>query len=372
MKLTIDKETLLPVLEKAQGVIESKTTTPVLSNLLITASEKGLRITGTDLDTEMSGYIDNTGIESYGSLTVPGKKFFDICKSLPENSLLTMREDAGSLFINSDRSTFKLSTLPADDFPVLDSLSFDSHITVPENTFLTILSQTSYAMAQHDVRYYLNGMLLSFENSRLTSVATDGHRLACCSMPLDTGSTSPTSNTFKIIIPRKGVHELTRLLSSDSQTLIDLHLSDNHIRLKNDNIRFTSKLIDGKYPDYEAAIPGNTTISLEIDRLQLKETLTRVAILSNDKFRGVLLKLDNGLLTIRSNNPERETAEESIDVNYSGDDFEVGFNVNYLLDAINNLSGDSITLGLNSVESSSLITSPDNPASLAVVMPVRL
>ncbi len=369
MKLTINRETLVPIIERTQGVIENKSTTPVLSNFLLSASEKGLRITGTDLDTEMSGYIDNTGIEEYGSITIPAKKFADICKSLPADSLLNIYLDAGSLVVKSARSVFKLTTLPADDFPVLDSINFETRISIPGNTFLDVINQTSYAMAQHDVRYYLNGMFLSIEDGVLTTVATDGHRLACCSMPI---GNNKVSEDIKIIIPRKGVHELSRLLSTDSKIPIELQLSDNHIRLHNDNIRFTSKLIDGKYPDYKAAIPANTLHTLDLDRMQIKETLSRVAILSNDKFRGVLLKLTDGTLTIRSNNPERETAEETLDVNYTGDDFEVGFNVNYLLDAINNLSGDSITILLNGVESSTLIKSPDNPASLSVVMPVRL
>lgn len=369
MKLTINRESLLPVLEKTQGVLENKSTSPVLSNLLISASEKGLRLTGTDLDTEISGYIDNTGIERYGSVTAPAKKLLDICKSLPQDSLLELELTGNTLTLVSMRSIFKLSTLPPDDFPVLDSISFDHSIRLKEALFSNVISQTGYAMAQHDVRYYLNGMLLTQQDGRITTVATDGHRLACCSVAITDIS---TDSNLSIIIPRKGVHELARLLSEKSEQEIELQISDNHIRLQKENVRFTSKLIDGKYPDYEAAIPANTKHTIELDRAQIKESLSRVAILSNDKFRGVLLKLSEGTLTIRSNNPERETAEETIDLNYSGDDFEVGFNVSYLLDAINNLSGDSITFALNNVESSSLITSPDNPESISVVMPVRL
>ena len=367
MKLTINRESLLPILERATGVVEQKSTTPVLSNVLLSASDKGLRITGTDLDTEISGTIDNTGIESSGSTTVSAKKLIDICKSLATDSIIEIELNNGTLSLSSGRSVFNLATLPADDFPVLDDISFATTMPFIENEFLNLINQTSYAMAQHDVRYYLNGMFMQTSNDKLTTVATDGHRLACCSLAMNN-----QDDDISIIIPRKGINELSRLLHSDTSTSIELQLSDNHIRLQKDNIRFTSKLIDGKYPDYQAAIPQSTLHTIELDRMQIKETLSRVAILSNEKFRGVLLKLSSGLLTIKSDNPDRETAEDSIDINYSGEDFEVGFNVNYLLDAINNLSGETISFSLNSVESSTLIQSLDNPNSISVVMPVRL
>ncbi len=370
MKLTITRESLLPILERATGVVEQKTTTAVLSNVLLSTSHKGLRITGTDLDTEISGYLDNTGIEDYGSTTVSARKLMDICKSLPQDSIIKIALDnKNNLNVKSSRSAFHLATLPADDFPVLDNISFSTQITLKEEQFLNLINQTSYAMAQHDVRYYLNGMFLQTSSNEITTVATDGHRLACCSIKMQLAK---GSDELSVIIPRKGINELSRLLNAGSSIDIELQLSDNHIRLQKDNIRFTSKLIDGKYPDYQAAIPQNTLHTIELDRLQIKDTLSRVAILSNEKFRGVLLKLTNGLLTIRSDNPDRETAEDSIDINYTGDDFEVGFNVNYLLDAINNLSGETVSFSLNTVESSTLIQSSGNPNSISVVMPVRL
>lgn len=369
MKLTINRESLLPIIERANSVVEAKSTTPVLSNILLSVSEQGLRITGTDLDTEISGAIDNTGIEQNGTTTVSAKKMLDICKALPADSIIQMKLEDNILALTSSRSSFKLATLPADDFSILDSLVFDTSLTLIENEFLNLLNQTSYSMAQHDVRYYLNGMLLTTTSDKITTVATDGHRLACCSLALDS---SQTKNEISIIIPRKGINELSRLLQSDAKTSITLELSQNHIRLQKDNIRFTSKLIDGKYPDYQATIPKTTLYEIEMDRQQIKDCLVRVAILSNDKFRGVSLKLTDGLLTIRSDNPDRETAQESIDINYTGDDLEVGFNVNYLLDAINNIQGDTISFALNTVESSTLIHSTDNPNCMCVVMPVRL
>lgn len=370
MKLTINRESLLPILEKANGVVEGKSTTPVLSNVLLSASKKGLQVTGTDLDTEMSGYINNTGIERPGSTTVSSKKLLDICKALPAESIINIELDNNILILKSSRSSFKLATLPADDFSLLDSLTFDSQISLIENDFLSMLNQTSYAMAQHDVRYYLNGMLITTSDNTITTVATDGHRLACFTLKLS-DDILPENET-SIIIPRKGVHELTRLLNANVKTKVELQLSANHIRLQKDNLQFTSKLIDGKYPDYKATIPQSTIYEIHLDRHQIKGCLVRVAILSNDKFRGVSLKLTTGLITIRSDNPDRETAEESLDINYNGDDLEVGFNVNYLLDAINNLSGDTIIFSLNTVESSTLIHSSDNPNCLCVVMPVRL
>lgn len=369
MKLTINRESLLPIIERTNSVVEAKSTTPVLSNILLSVSEQGLRITGTDLDTEISGTIDNTGIEENGTTTVSAKKMLDICKALPVDSIIQMQLEGGILTLTSSRSSFKLATLPADDFSILDSLEFDTSLTLIESEFLNLLNQTSYSMAQHDVRYYLNGMLLTTTPDKITTVATDGHRLACCSLALQN---SDRNNDISIIIPRKGISELSRLLQIDSKTPITLQLSQNHIRLQKDNIRFTSKLIDGKYPDYQATIPQSTLYEIEMDRQQIKDCLVRVAILSNDKFRGVSLKLTSGLLTIRSDNPDRETAQESIDINYTGEDLEVGFNVNYLLDAINNIQGDTISFALNTVESSTLIHSTENPNCMCVVMPVRL
>ena len=369
MKLTVNRETILELLEKVVGAVEPKSTTPVLSNVLLSVSDKGMIITGTDLDTEMTGYMDNTGVEESGETTVSAKKLLDICKALPSDSLLKFTSRDNHLIIDSARSHFELATLPAEDFPVLDSLIFDSSIKLPENVLLSHIQNTAFAMASQDVRYYLNGMLFSVEGTKIQVAATDGHRLACSTTYNADESEAPS---IGIIIPRKSVHELSRLLSSDCKTSVEVQLSQNHIRIQKDNYRFTSKLIDGKYPDYQAAIPNSAVNTLELDRLQFKDALNRVAILSNSKFRGVLLKLKSGTLLLESSNPDRETAEESIDIAYEGELFEVGFNVNYLLDAINHVEGDVVLVELNDVNSSTVIRSPASADVINVVMPVKL
>ena len=228
--------------------------------------------------------------------------------------------------------------------------------------------QLKYWVLDQDVRYYLNGLLLDLSNNNITAVSTDGHRLAVSEYSLSIES----DLSLKIIVPRKGILELSRLLDSTSDLEVTLQISDNHIRVQKDGIRFTSKLIDGKYPDYQAAIPSNCKYLLELDREQFRDTLARVAILSNEKFRGIRIGLKNNLMTLHSNNPENESAEEEIDINYSGEDFEIGFNVSYLLEAVNHLETDIIVLELSSPDSSALLHSLDDQETRYVVMPIRL
>jgi DNA polymerase-3 subunit beta len=369
MKVSINRETLLHILEKTVGAIEKKTTSPILSNVLLHCSEKGLRVNATDLDVEMVGYLGNTGVEEPGSVTVSARKILDICKSLPPESILSIKTRDSKLIIESTRSHFELATLPPDDFPVLDNIAFDHSFSVSEKILFDVINKTAYAMAIQDVRYYLNGMLIDLSASKICCVATDGHRLAYSETnTFDTG----IKDDISFIIPRKGIQEFLRMLSSDSDVSLDLEFSSNHIRLTKDNLRFTSKLIDGKYPDYRSAMPMNSKYSIELDRVKFKNTLSRVAILSNEKFRGVLLRLSDGTLELRSNNPEQEMAKESLDINFSGDPLEVGFNASYLLDAVNHLQDDSFIIEINAPESSTLIRPVDNKNTRYVVMPVRL
>lgn len=370
MKLTVNRETLLDILEKVVGAVETKSTTPILSNVLLSVSDNGMVVTGTDLDTEMTAYMHNTGIEEYGKTTVSAKKLLDICKALPADSLIklfTLNEQ--QLMVESTRSRFELATLPADDFPVLDTLVFDATVQLAEDQFLSHLQKTAFAMASQDVRYYLNGMLFRLKAGKVEVVATDGHRLAYSS---NAYTEQNTASDINIIIPRKSVQELSRLLATDCQVPLDIQLSTNHIRIQKDNFRFTSKLIDGKYPDFQAAIPHTSLNVLELDRLQFKDALSRVAILSNSKFRGVLLRLTQGLLTLQSSNPDREMAQETLDIAYDGEPFEVGFNINYLLDALNHIDSETVVLELNDVHSSTVIKSPENVNVINVVMPVKL
>ena len=370
MKLTISKEILVEQLNHVVGAIDKKHTSKILENIFIRATENKLQLVGTDLEIEISAEIEMTA-DTLGQITASAQKFFDICKALPKDSLILLEtDDKQRLQIKGRRSRFELATLPADEYPLLDDIPIKQEITIPEKILKNLLDKVSFSMANQDVRYYLNGMLLDFSKNNILAVTTDGHRLAI------TKNTELTNSIIeleqKIIVPRKGILELTRLLDSSSELPITLQLSDNHIRVNKDQIRFTSKLIDGKYPDYQAAIPTNCELSIELDREQFRDTLARVSILSNETFKGIKIKLYDGTMFIQSNNPDNESAEEEMDVSYSGDVFEIGFNVTYLLEAINHLEGDSIIFELFAPDTSAVLYSSADIDTQYIVMPVRL
>ena len=370
MKLTLSKETLLEQLTHVVGAVEKKHTSKILENILILATENTLQLVGTDLEIEMSSTLDIQA-ESAGQITAPARKLFDICKALPADCFILLEtDDNNRLHIKGVRSRFELATLPADEYPLLDDIPIKQEIIIPEKSLKQLMEKISFSMANQDVRYYLNGLLLQFSGNKISAVSTDGHRLAISEYISPDDSKSDTD--LKIIVPRKGILELSRLLDITSELPVTLQISDNHIRVNKDNIRFTSKLIDGNYPDYNAAIPAKSTYSIELDREQFRDTLARVAILSNEKFKGIRLGFKEGVMTLHSNNPDNESAEEEIDINYSGDFFEIGFNVTYLLEAVNHLEGDSIKLDLSSPDTSALLHSADDKNTRYVVMPIRL
>lgn len=369
MKLTQTREALLESLQATLGAIEKRHTLPILENVLLSTDGTQSYWRGTDMELEIATskpVID----ASEGSITLPARKLADICKALPADSLIAIDlQENGRALVSSGRSRFELATLPASEFPDLDDIGETHSLTLPENELKSLLDSTAFAMANQDVRYYLNGLLLELSPEHIRTVSTDGHRLSLYTLThLETGVTETT----QVIIPRKGVLELSRLLRSDSKVDLAIQISQNHLRVQVDNLRFTTKLVDGRYPDYQAAVPAKGQISVDIDRKAFKDMLTRVAILSNEKFRGVRLHLHDNVLKVQSNNPEQETAEDALDVVYQGDDFSIGFNVTYLLDAINHLEHDSLTLQLNSPESSALVTDPQNEAVRNVIMPIRL
>jgi len=368
MKLTISREILLDQLNHVVGAVEKKHTSKILENILIQVSENKLTLVGTDLEIEVSASID-VQAERGGQITAPAKKLYDICKALPPECFVLLELDENRLHIKGLRSRFELATLAADEYPLLDDIPIKHEIEINEKDFKQLMEKVSFSMANQDVRYYLNGLLLELSNNKIAAVSTDGHRLAISEHNFEGGE---KDQNIKIIVPRKGILELTRLLDSTSDLPLILQISDNHIRINKDNIRFTSKLIDGKYPDFQAAIPVNCKHLLELDREQFRDTLSRVAILSNEKFRGIRLRLNKGVMTLHSNNPENESAEEEIDINYSGESFEIGFNVTYLLEAVNHLEGDIVILELSSPDSSALLHSPEDVETRYVVMPIRL
>ena len=366
MKLTASREDILTPLQSVIGVVERRQTMPVLANVLLSARDEKLSITGTDLEVELVA-TSAVSVQAAGDITVPGRKLLDIFKALPEKTSVTLTTEGDRVSLKGGRSRFTLSTLPAAEFPVVDEINAQQTLTVGQGEFRRLIDKTHFSMAQQDVRYYLNGLLLETEGKSLRAVATDGHRLALCETELETRA----KTSQQVIVPRKGVLELQRILGADGN--LELAVGTNHVRAQVGNIRFTSKLIDGRFPEYGRVIPANPSKSVEADRDVLRSALQRTAILSNEKYRGIRLVLKKDLLTLQAHNPEQEEAEDQIEVVFAGgDELEVGFNVNYLLDALAAIDSEKVEIGLTDANSSCLIRSPGNTAARYVVMPMRL
>ena len=365
MKLTAAREDLLAPLQSVIGVVERRQTMPVLANVLLSARDNKLNITGTDLEVELVATSSVT-LQQGGDITVPGRKLLDIFKALPEKTSVTLSTEGERMTVKGGRSRFTLSTLPSAEFPLVEEINAQQTLTVSQGEFRRLIDKTHFSMAQQDVRYYLNGLLLETEGSSLRAVATDGHRLALCEMALE----GKAKTNQQVIIPRKGVLELQRILGTDGT--LELAIGTNHIRCQIGAIRFTSKLIDGRFPEYGRVIPANPARHVEADRELLRQALQRTAILSNEKYRGIRLTARPDLLVIQAHNPEQEEAEDQVEVSYQGDEVEIGFNVNYLLDALSAIEGDKVQIGLTDSNSSCLIHAPDTTHTRYVVMPMRL
>jgi DNA polymerase-3 subunit beta len=367
MKFAVSREALLKPLQLVAGVVERRQTLPVLSNVLIQLKGNHLTLTGTDLEVEILGRLEleESGVD--GEITVPARKLVDICRSLPDGSKIEFFLEEGRMLVKCGRSRFTLSTLPASDFPNVEDSPGNLQFSCAQQEVKRLIERTAFAMAQQDVRYYLNGMLWEVRQDHLRVVATDGHRMAMCTRAVAVN----TPEVVQAILPRKGVLELSRLLD-DSTSQVEITLSANHIRVTSSEYTFTSKLVDGKFPDYERVLPRGGNKVVVGSRLELKQAFARTSILSNEKYRGVRLLLSNGLMTIVANNPEQEEAEEQVAVDYSGDSLELGFNVSYLMDVANVISHDQIKMTLSDANSSALLEEPESGDSLYVVMPMRL
>ncbi len=365
MKFSAAREVLLKPLQAVIGVVERRQTMPILSNVLIIARDGQLSVTATDLEVELVAQAE-IDVENGGEITVSGRKLLDICKALPEGSDIHISLSGEKLSIRAGRSKFNLATLPAAEFPVVEDIKAGQTISVSQEALGHLIEKTHFSMAQQDVRYYLNGMLLETSGRHLRAVATDGHRLALCQVELDGADLEEQ----QVIVPRKGVLELQRLMSGEGD--LNIELGSNHIRIQLEGIRFTSKLIDGKFPEYDRVIPKASTNELKANRSDFRDALQRTAILSNEKYRGIRLVIRDSGVILQAHNPEQEEAEEELEVDYSGEDIEIGFNVNYLLDALGAVEGDVVTLSVQDSNSSCLIRQPGNEDSTFVVMPMRL
>ncbi|MGO9805084.1 MAG: DNA polymerase III subunit beta [Steroidobacteraceae bacterium] len=365
MKLTATREDILTPLQSVIGVVERRQTMPVLANVLLAARDNRLSVTGTDLEVELVA-TSQVNVQQAGDITVPGRKLLDIFRSLPEKTSVQLSTEGERVSLRGGRSRFTLSSLPAAEFPLVEEINAQQTLSVSQGEFRRLIDKTHFSMAQQDVRYYLNGMLLETDGKTLRAVATDGHRLALCEIELS----AKAKSSQQVIVPRKGVLELQRILGTEGN--LELAVGTNHVRAQIGDIRFTSKLIDGRFPEYGRVIPANPGRMVEAERESLKLALQRTAILSNEKYRGIRLTARPGLLMIQAHNPEQEEAEDQVEVNYQGEEVEIGFNVNYLLDALGAIDGDKVEIGLTDSNNSCLIHAPGITHTKYVVMPMRL
>ncbi len=366
MKFTISREVFLQPLSQVVGVVERRQTLPVLANFLLTAREDRLTVTGTDMEVELISSVV-AGITQDGEITVPARKLVDIVKALPDGSNITFIVSDDKATLTAGRSRFTLSTLPASEFPATDQVETLEHITVGQAALKKMIDKTSFAMANQDVRYYLNGLLFDFSGQQLRAIATDGHRLAIC----DLESTIDIETDRQLIVPRKGVMELSRMLSTDDDD-VTLAIGRNHIRLVKGDTTFTSKLIDGRFPDYKAVVPVGADKQMLVDKATFIQALQRAAILSNEKYKGVKLEAAGSTIKIIAHNPLHEEAVEEIEAEFNFDRLAVGFNVTYLLDALMAIDTEQVSLELKDANSSCLVSAPDSDVNRHVVMPLKL
>jgi DNA polymerase III subunit beta len=366
MKFSIQREVFLQPLSQVVGVVERRQTLPVLANFLLVAKDGRLSVTGTDMEVELISSVD-ADIGQDGEITVPARKLLDIVRALPDGSKITFSVSDEKATMSAGRSRFILATLPASEFPATDQVETLEDVSLGEGALKTLLDKTAFAMANQDVRYYLNGLLLDFRGGKLRTVATDGHRLAVC----DHAEDVQVSQDRQLIIPRKGVLELSRMLAEEEGT-VTLALGRNHVRLVKGGTVFTSKLIDGRFPDYEAVIPAGADKQILVDRDSFTHALQRAAILSNEKYRGVRLEAAGKALKIIAHNPQHEEAVEEIEAELNFDQLAVGFNVTYLLDALMAIETEGVSLEIRDANSSCLISAPDSDLNRHVVMPLKL
>jgi DNA polymerase-3 subunit beta len=369
--LKATQEKLLAVLQSVAGIVERRHTLPILANVLIRKTGSSLQLTTSDLEIQIRTAADLGGDEGSFTTTVGARKLIDILRTMPAEQTVSLESSQSKLILKGGKSKFTLQTLPAEDFPLVqEAAAFGPVFSVPQKTLKNLLSQVSFAMAVHDIRYYLNGILFVAEGKQLSLVATDGHRLAFASSQLDVEVPKQ-----EVILPRKTVIELQRLLSDvggDNQPHIEMQFANNQAKFSFGGMEFVTKLVEGKFPDYNRVIPRNHRNGVTLGRAPLLASLQRTAILTSDKFKGVRLNIDPGTLRVASNNAEQEEAVDELDIDYGGDSIEIGFNVTYLIDVLSNMGQEMVKLELQDANSSALITIPDDTAFKYVVMPMRI
>ncbi len=365
--LKASQENIVAALQSVVGIVERRHTLPILANVMIQKTPQSVQLTSSDLEIQIRTEADLGGDSANFTTTVGARKLMDILRSMPSDQTVSLESQQSKLILKSGKSRFTLQTLPAEDFPLVqESPSFGPMFSIPQKTLKELLHQVSFAMAVHDIRYYLNGILFVAEGKQLSLVATDGHRLAYTSATLELEVPKQ-----EVILPRKTVLELLRLLS-DKEGMIDMQFANNQAKFKFEGKEFVTKLVEGKFPDYNRVIPKNHKNAVTLGRVTLLNTLQRTAILTSDKFKGVRINLDTGMLRVAASNAEQEEAVDEIEVDYNGDSIEIGFNVTYLIDVLTNMSQDMVRMDLADSNSSVLVTMAENPNFKYVVMPMRI
>ena len=365
LKATQDK--VLAVLQSVSGIVERRHTLPILANVLIRKQGNALQLTTSDLEIQIRTTADLGGDAGDFATTVGARKLIDILKTMPQEQTVTLESNQSKLIVKGGKSRFTMQTLPAEDFPLVqESAAFGPAFSVPQKVLKALMHQISFAMAVQDIRYYLNGILFVAEGNTLSLVATDGHRLAFTSATLEVEVPKQ-----EVILPRKTVLELQRLLS-DAEGAIEMQFANNQAKFSFGGMEFVSKLVEGKFPDYNRVIPRNHPNHITLGRAPLLASLQRTAIMTSEKFKGVRLNIEPGSLRVSSNNAEQEEAVDELDIDYGGESIEIGFNVTYLLDALSNMNQDMVAISLADGNSSVLITIPSNESFKYVVMPMRI
>lgn len=374
MKFSLNRDDLIQPLHSVIGVVEKRQTLPILSYLLVNINGDKITLTATDLEVEITTTFTVDGISLQGDFTVPAKKIFDICKNLNSGELINFNIQENKVIIKTETSRFLLSNLPANNFPNLDPVQITTEFSIPQSDFKSLIEMTQIAIATQDVRQYLNGLLFEVFNDELRAVSTDGHRLAYSVVTSISNPINISKDTIQqIIVPRKALMELFRLLK-DHDAPVRIYLSTSLIKVKFDDVVFSSKIIDGRFPDYQRVIPDDNlcTKSFIVDREVFVQSLSVISVLSNERFKAVRLELSNNNIKAVVHNPEQEEAEENIHIEYNGEEFVIGFNINYLLDVLHTIKQDQIIMRLTDTNHSCLISGYNDDNSKYVVMPMRL
>lgn len=367
MKFSISREQLLQPLQLVAGIVEKKQTLPMLANILFIAAGQQLSLLASDLEVELIGKLLLDSPLENAKVAIPTRKILDICRALPEQSIIDFSIENQRVVLKSGRSRYVLTAFQAEDFPYMDIETNISSVSISQKDFRYLLEKTHFAMAQQDVRYYLNGLLLEANNNFIRAVTTDGHRLAISTMPQ-----SQEIAPFQIIIPRKAILELLRLLDAQSEEQISLIICNNYFRIVTDQYTFSTRLIEGQFPAFEKVIPKNNQKEVQVNRDEFKKALNRAAILANAKLRGICLHLSHDLLRITARNAEQELAEEEVVAKYLGAELEIGLNVSYLIDVLNTIPTEELRLYFNDANSSVLIEESSSANNLYIIMPMRV